>query len=120
MGIEVVHHQHDGVGLRIVHINQVTNHLGKVDGRAALRHLHPPCRAGSPHHTNSATASNEASRQVLSCVTMLPHRELFLSTWRCPAKGSTLNLLGFVGGRSWCTCERVGIDEARLVSRDWL
>jgi hypothetical protein len=32
----------------------------------------------------------------------------------------SLNLSGFVVGRRWCTCERVGIDETFLFSRDWL
>src|SRR5882724_237161 len=42
MGVEVVHHQDERVGLRRVHINHVTDHMRKVDRGAAVRDRHLP------------------------------------------------------------------------------
>jgi len=49
--VEVLPHQHDGVGLRRVPIDQRANHMGKVSSRTTLCDLHPswPCQRLEDH-----------------------------------------------------------------------
>src|ERR671918_477477 len=42
VGVQVVHDQHDLLGLRVLLIDHLAEQMGEVHRRAPLRHLHPP------------------------------------------------------------------------------
>ena len=41
MGVQIVHHQHYPVFVRVVHVHQLLDHLRRIDPGATIRDFHP-------------------------------------------------------------------------------